>query len=100
MRCTGYTPSIRLTKKVTRARPNEIIQIPTDREKPGHSTRPSLPARILIRGRGLGTRLIKNRVASFLTQGNIACENILGAGSCTAVRTGANMFVSVLYIYI
>ena len=41
-----------------------------------------------------------NRVASFLTQGNIACENILGARICTAVRTGAKRgthFVSVLY---
>ena len=30
-----------------------------------------------------------NCVASFLTQGNNACENILRARICTAVRTGA-----------
>ena len=33
---------------------------------------------------------------SFLTQGKIACENILRAIICTAVRTGATHFVSIL----
>ena len=40
------------------------------------------------------------RVASFLTQGNIVSENILGARICTAVRASAKRgthFVSVLY---
>ena len=38
---------------------------------------------------------------SFLTQGKIACANILRARICTAVRTGAKRgthFVSILYI--